>query len=141
MKTACATVLVRSLSNLSRAVEASGASPIRSRAGQKSLTRLRKRASAPSAGSVAITSKPLARKQAAQLAPMTPVPTTATRADDVFAVFAIFCRPAFAGHLQKLGLALRQEIVAVFNVPLKRWGPSVLNCGRSPSTSTSRTWR
>jgi hypothetical protein len=46
------------------------------------------------------------------------------RADDVFAVFAIFCRPAL--RAQKLGLALRQEIVTVFNVPLKRWGPSVL---------------
>src|SRR5258706_11253744 len=93
MNTAAATVLVRSLSNVSRAGEASGASPIRLRAGQKLLTRLRKRASAPSAGSVATTSKPLARKQAAQLAPMTPVPTTATWADDAFAVVAIFCCP------------------------------------------------
>src|SRR5260221_10764093 len=106
MKTACATVLVRSLSNFNRAREALGASPIRLSAGQKSLTRLRRRASAPSAGSVATTSKPLARKQAAQLAPMTPVPTTATCAADVFAVFAIFC--CLAGLLQRLGCALRQ---------------------------------
>src|ERR1700737_787049 len=94
MKTAAATVLMRSLSNFSRAGEAPGASPIRLRAGQKSMTRLRKRASAPCAGSVATTSKPLARKQAAQLAPMTPVPTTATWVDDVFAVVSIFRCPA-----------------------------------------------
>src|ERR1700737_1177079 len=105
MKTAAATVLVISPSNFSLAGEASAASPIRLRAGQKSLTRLRRRASAPSAGSVATTSKPLARKHAAQLAPMTPVPTTVTWADDVFAV-AIFCCPALlCAPLSKVGLS------------------------------------
>jgi hypothetical protein len=43
-----------------------------------SSTHLRKLASAFGAGSVAMTSKPLARYCAAQLAPINPVPTIAT---------------------------------------------------------------
>jgi hypothetical protein len=50
-------------------------------AGQNSSTIVRKRFSAPFAGSVAATSKPFARKLAAQLAPITPVPTTAILPD------------------------------------------------------------
>src|SRR5258708_35630910 len=46
---------------------------------QASSTYLRKLASALGAGSVAITSNPRARYSAAQLAPMTPVPTMAMR--------------------------------------------------------------
>src|ERR1700741_2460000 len=46
---------------------------------QASSTYLRKLASAFGAGSVAMTSNPRARYSAAQLAPITPVPTTAMR--------------------------------------------------------------
>jgi len=47
--------------------------------GQIAATSDRSRCSAPGDGSVATTSRPWARKCAAQLAPITPVPTTATR--------------------------------------------------------------
>src|SRR5258708_6160778 len=113
MKTASATVLVRSLSNFSRAGEASGASPIRSRAGQKSLTRLRRRASAPSAGLVASTSRHWARKQAAQLATMSAATTTATWADDIFAVVSISA-VLLCGPPSKVGLG---------PAPMQRGGP------------------
>src|SRR5213593_4388488 len=49
------------------------------RSSQASSTYLRKLASAFGAGSVAMTSNPRARYSAAQLAPMTPVPTMAMR--------------------------------------------------------------
>ena len=49
------------------------------RIGQCAATSARSLCSASGDGSVAITSSPWARKWAAQLAPMTPVPTTATR--------------------------------------------------------------
>src|SRR5882724_4605862 len=53
--------------------------PMFVRSGHASSTYLRKLASAFGAGSVATTSNPLARYWAAQLAPMTPVPTIAMR--------------------------------------------------------------
>src|SRR4029077_21270227 len=54
-------------------------SPMFVRSLQASSTYLRKLASAFGAGSVAMTSRPRARYSAAQLAPMTPVPTIAMR--------------------------------------------------------------
>src|SRR5437762_12413165 len=53
-------------------------------AGHASATYLRRFVSAFGAGSVAITSNPRARYCAAQLAPMTPVPTTAIRRMGLF---------------------------------------------------------
>src|SRR2546429_7901238 len=53
--------------------------PMFVRSGQASSTYLRKLASAFGAGSLATTSNPPARYWAAQLAPMTPVPTIAMR--------------------------------------------------------------
>src|SRR5260370_10367936 len=53
--------------------------PMLVRSFQASSTYLRKLASAFGAGSVAMTSNPRARYSAAQLAPMTPVPTMAMR--------------------------------------------------------------
>src|ERR1700722_3327875 len=53
------------------------ASPFSMRAGQAASMNLRKFRSASAAGSVATTSKPCARNSAAQLAPITPVPTIA----------------------------------------------------------------
>src|SRR5260221_183021 len=64
---------------LSLSREALSARPIAVRAGHAVSTYLRKFASAFGAGSVAITSKPFARNSAAQLAPITPVPTIAMR--------------------------------------------------------------
>src|ERR1700729_4282452 len=53
------------------------ARPFLVRAGHAASTNLRKFCSAFAAGSVATTSKPCARNSAAQLAPITPVPTIA----------------------------------------------------------------
>src|SRR5215475_11360233 len=64
---------------LSRSRDAPGDSPILVSAGQASSTYLRRFSSAFGAGSVAITSNPRARYCAAQLAPITPVPTIAIR--------------------------------------------------------------
>src|ERR1700733_6987257 len=65
--------------NESRSFEAPADSPNCSRADQALLTYSRRFASAFGAGSVATTSRPCARNRAAQLAPMTPVPTIAIR--------------------------------------------------------------
>src|ERR1700730_2023301 len=65
--------------NVSRARVASGASPIAVSAGHAASTYSRNLASALGAGSLATTSKPQARYCAAQLAPITPVPTIAIR--------------------------------------------------------------
>ena len=62
-----------------RSSEEPSARPMRSNAGQWRCTASRRRCSAPGAGSVAVTSRLRARKKAAQLAPMTPVPTMPTR--------------------------------------------------------------
>src|SRR6266566_9186912 len=64
---------------LKRSRDAPEDRPMFVRSGQASSTYLRKLASAFGAGSVATTSKPRARYCAAQLAPMTPVPTIAIR--------------------------------------------------------------
>src|ERR1700741_1545517 len=63
----------------SRSRDAPGDNPISVSVGQASSTYLRRFASAFGAGSVAITSNPRARYCAAQLAPITPVPTIAIR--------------------------------------------------------------
>src|SRR5215470_12795928 len=64
---------------LRRSRDAPGDRPISVSAGHASSTYLRRFASAFGAGSVATTSKPRARYWAAQLAPITPVPTIAIR--------------------------------------------------------------
>src|SRR5438270_9710073 len=64
---------------LSLSRDAFDESPMDVSAGHASSMYLRRFASAFGAGSVAITSKPRARNSAAQLAPMTPVPTMAIR--------------------------------------------------------------
>src|SRR6266702_323186 len=64
---------------LKRSRDAPFERPMLVRSGHASSTYLRKLASALGAGSVATTSKPRARYWAAQLAPMTPVPTMAIR--------------------------------------------------------------
>src|SRR5258708_39941641 len=64
---------------LRRSRDAPGERPMASSSSHASSTYLRSFASASGAGSVATTSKPRARYCAAQLAPMTPVPTMAMR--------------------------------------------------------------
>src|SRR3954447_4383536 len=64
---------------LSLSRDAFGERPMAVSAGHASSMYLRRFASAFGAGSVAITSRPRARNSAAQLAPMTPVPTMAIR--------------------------------------------------------------
>src|SRR5262245_12217729 len=64
---------------LRRSREAPGVKPISVSAAHASSTYLRRFSSAFGAGSVAITSNPRARYCAAQLAPITPVPTIAIR--------------------------------------------------------------
>src|SRR5258707_11361314 len=78
-KSACAraSFIVEVKTNRSRL--APGERPISVKAGHASSTYLRRFASAFGAGSVAITSNPRARYCAAQLAPITPVPTIAIR--------------------------------------------------------------
>jgi len=61
-----------------------GESPMAVRAGHAESTYLRIFASAFGAGSVAITSNPRAKNSAAQLAPITPVPTMAIRRTGLF---------------------------------------------------------
>ena len=78
-KSACDSASFMLAVKLSRSRDAPGDKPIFSRAGHASLTYWRRLASALGAGSVAITSNPRARYCAAQLAPMTPVPTIAMR--------------------------------------------------------------
>src|ERR1700683_2004729 len=66
--------------------------PFSVRAGHAASTNLRKFCSAFGAGSVATTSKPCARNSAAQLAPITPVPTIAIFFTGLFKAIAIYLR-------------------------------------------------
>src|SRR5213080_4635493 len=68
-----------SVVKVKRSRDAPFESPIFVRSFQASSTYLRRLASAFGAGSVAMTSNPRARYSAAQLAPITPVPTIAIR--------------------------------------------------------------
>src|SRR5260370_14670588 len=72
------------------------------RSGQASSTYLRKLASAFGAGSVATTSNPRARYWAAQLAPMTPVPTMAIRLIGLLYDIMIFLLFVFAWSIECL---------------------------------------
>src|SRR5258707_7612832 len=75
---------------VNRSRDAPADRPISVRAGHASSTYLRRLASAFGAGSVAITSNPRARYCAAQLAPITPVPTIAMRRTGLFKDIAWF---------------------------------------------------
>src|SRR5690606_15653780 len=77
MKSASRTQSSMLLTKRRRSSEAPGARPCRSSAGQALARRLRSAASAPGAGSQAITSRPWARARAIQPAPITPVPRAA----------------------------------------------------------------
>src|SRR6266404_2418334 len=78
-RSACESASFMSVVKLKRSRDAAEERPMLVRSGQASSTYLRKLASALGAGSVATTSNPRARYSAAQLAPMTPVPTIAIR--------------------------------------------------------------
>src|SRR6266699_978266 len=76
-RSACERASFMLVVKLKRSRDAPEDRPMFVRSGQASSTYLRKLASAFGAGSVATTSNPRARYCAAQLAPMTPVPTIA----------------------------------------------------------------
>src|SRR6266699_2877205 len=78
-KSACDSASFMLAVKLRRSRDAPGERPMSVSAGHASSTYLRRLASAFGAGSVAITSNPRARYCAAQLAPITPVPTIAIR--------------------------------------------------------------
>src|SRR5258705_9863764 len=78
-RSACESASFMLVVKLRRSRDAPGDKPTFSSAGHASSTYWRRAASAFGAGSVAITSNPRARYCAAQLAPMTPVPTIAIR--------------------------------------------------------------
>ncbi len=78
-KSACDSASFMLVVKLRRSRDAPGERPISVSDGHASSTYWRRLASALGAGSVAITSNPRARYCAAQLAPMTPVPTIAMR--------------------------------------------------------------
>src|SRR5882672_9834822 len=78
-KSACDSALFIAEVKTNRSRLAPGVRPISVKVGHASSTYLRRFASALVAGSVAITSNPRARYCAAQLAPITPVPTIAIR--------------------------------------------------------------
>src|SRR5882724_6379944 len=79
MKSARETASFISRVKLSRFFEAFGARPSTESSSQAVSTYWRNFSSAPGAGSVATTSNPCARYNAAQLPPMRPVPTIAIR--------------------------------------------------------------
>src|SRR6266481_8834804 len=78
-KSACDSASFMLVVKLRRSRDAPEERPMSVSAGHASSTYLRRLASAFGAGSVAITSNPRARYCAAQLAPITPVPTIAIR--------------------------------------------------------------
>src|SRR4051812_7022093 len=94
--------------NDSRSRVAPGVRPIVVSAGHASSTYFRRLASALGAGSVATTSKPRARYCAAQLAPMTPVPTMAMRRMGLsYFMSCVLRREVGVGDAGKI--ALREE--------------------------------
>ena len=105
-KSAAATASSGLAANARRSTDAPAASPMRSR-GQCNATAARRRFSAPGAASDAITSSPLARKQAAQLDPLAPVPTTATR---LIGCLATLTRTSARHPLRKYHHAARSSV-------------------------------
>src|ERR1700722_6644396 len=73
----------------------------------------RRFASAFGAGSVAITSKPRARNSAAQLAPITPVPTMAIRRTGLSKAIFVFSLPASERRVAQLLLLDNRRILVV----------------------------
>src|SRR5258708_38914303 len=104
--------------NFSLSREASGDRPIVVSAGQASSTYLRRLASALGAGSVATTSNPRARYCAAQLAPMTPVPTIATRRTGLLNdISALRCGKFGVGNAGEIALGV-EEVALVRSVEI-----------------------
>src|SRR5882724_4967620 len=96
--------------NVRRSRDAPLERPMLVRSGQASSTYLRKLASALGAGSVATTSNPRARYCAAQLAPMTPVPTIATRRTGLLNdISALHCGKFGIGDAGEIALGLEQH--------------------------------
>src|SRR5438552_13902027 len=94
-KSACDSASFMLVVKLRRSRDAPEERPISVSAGHASSTYLRRLASAFGAGSVAMTSNPRARYCAAQLAPMTPVPTIAIRRIGLLYDILVFLRVDF----------------------------------------------
>src|SRR6266567_3701935 len=88
-KSACDSASFMLVVKLRRSRDAPEERPMSVSAGHASSTYLRRLASAFGAGSVAITSNPRARYCAAQLAPITPVPTIAIRCTGFFKLILV----------------------------------------------------
>src|SRR5216684_4199440 len=98
---------------LKRSRDAPEDRPMFVRSGQASSTYLRRLASALGAGSVATTSNPRARYCAAQLAPMTPVPTIATRRTGLLNdISALRCRKFGVGDAGEIALGVEEVALA-----------------------------
>src|SRR5690348_7926730 len=105
----------KSATKARRDCDAPGARPRRSSAGQAAFTKRLSEASASGATSVATTSSPFARKSAAQLAPMTPVPMIAIRRIGWLAMARAPWISVSEFHVGNAGeIALREEKVALF---------------------------
>src|SRR6202051_737178 len=76
--------------------------------GQPAATKCFSAASAPAATSVATTSRPLARKSVAQLAPMTPVPMMATRRMGLFCDMSLLLRDFGVGDAGEVALCVEE---------------------------------
>src|SRR6266487_773760 len=94
-RSACESASFMLVVKLKRSRDAPEDWPMFVRSGHASSTYLRKLASAFGAGSVATTSNPRARYWAAQLAPMTPVPTMAMRRIGLLYDMIVFLRVDF----------------------------------------------
>src|SRR2546426_3057481 len=103
-RSACDSASFMLIVKLKRSRDAPEDRPMFVRSGQASSTYLRKLASAFGAGSVATTSNPRARYWAAQLAPMTPVPTIAMRRIGLLYDIIIFSTLYLNGRLIDLSV-------------------------------------
>src|SRR5712672_938985 len=117
-KSACASALFIVEVKANRSRLAPGERPISVRAGHASSTYLRRLASALGAGSVAITSNPRARYCAAQLAPITPVPTIAMRRTGLLKdISALRCGKFGVGNAGEVALGI-EEVALVRSVEI-----------------------
>src|SRR5947207_7143678 len=109
-KSACDSASFMLVVKLRRSRDAPGERPISVSDGQASSMYWRRLASALGAGSVAITSNPRARYCAAQLAPMTPVPTIAMRRTGLLNdISALRCGDFGVGDAGEIALGLEQH--------------------------------
>jgi len=127
-KSASLTARLSSGVNFRRSIDAPGDRPSAVSAGQAASTYLKSACSAPGAGSVATTSSPWARKHAAQLPPITPVPTIATRlTSESFSMILVSQKPPSERARKRrrsLASPLPSRLRTASNVPRRSGGVS-----------------